>query len=181
MAIERKWALLGSAFTAAVMLSACGATTSAPRAQAMASSSANASEESEILDLPPQTLRDGQCGLFFWTQSLPHRFIVFEHERYQSVSILYDGEIHTLGVTPQSSDYLEGEPFRRVYLDQDNRRVYTLDGQIGERTSAGPRIERAVMRVRDNDGRQVVMPVIGLFSCRTENDGYIPGVDDALN
>lgn len=178
MAIQRKWALLGSALTAALMLSACGATTSAPRAQAVAS---NASDEEMILDLPPQSLRDGQCGLFFWTQTLPHRFIVFEHERYQTVSILFEGEIHNLGVTQQSTDYLEGEPFRRVYLDQERRRVYTLDGIVGERTTAGPRIERAVMRVRENDGRQVVTPVIGLFSCRTQNDGYIPGVDDALN
>ena len=174
MALRSSGAILGL-FCLSMLVSACGAS------QGTSTVDLETGGPLPVNELAPQTLREGQCGLFFWTQAQPHRFIVFENENRQRVSIVYGGEIHELAVTQQNVDFLEGEPFRRVYLDQERRRVYTLQGFIGPETSSGPRIERAVMKVREDDGGQVVQPVIGLFSCRIENDGYIPGLEPGSN
>ncbi|MEO1038491.1 MAG: hypothetical protein AAFX09_03020 [Pseudomonadota bacterium] len=116
--------------------------------------------------LPPQTLAPGECGLFFWTSSMPHRLVLFENETRRAVMALHDGAVHRMGVTAQRADFLQGDAFRRLYLHEDTARSFTVSGEIGEVTASGPRIERGLIRVRERSGVEVVRPVIGLRSCR---------------
>lgn len=126
-----------------------------------------ADEASALLDrLPPQSLAPGRCGLFLFAVAEPHAFLVFEDETGRRASILHDGQVHEMGVTAQDNSFAPGDRFRRVYLDQTSGRVFTLTGRVGEETGSGPRLEAALLRVRELDGLEVVTPVSGVRSCR---------------
>ena len=128
--------------------------------------------------LPPQTLASGECGLFFWTSAAPHRFVLFENESRQSAKILHEGRMHTIGVVPQRADFVTGDAFSRVYLDRQSNLVLTLTGEVGEEGRAGVLIERALLKARELDGTEIVVPVLGLRSCRTGMP-VTPGSADA--
>lgn len=128
--------------------------------------------------LPPQELAPGECGLFFWTSSLPHHLVVFENETRRRASALHDGATHLMGVPAQRADFVQGDAFRRLYLHQDTGRTFTVTGEIGEATPSGPRIERALLRVRERTGVEVVRPLTGLRACRGR-DGRTGGAIEA--
>ena len=128
--------------------------------------------------LPPQTLQPGACGLFFWTAAPPHRLILFENEQERRAEAVHDGDIHRMGVPSQRADFIHGDDFRRLYLHRETGRSFTVTGEIGATTPAGPRIEQAVIRVRERSGTETVRPVIGVRACRGY-DGRTGGAVEA--
>lgn len=118
--------------------------------------------------LPPQILAPGECGLFAWTSEAPHRFILFENESAQRVQIAHGGEILQLDVPPQRADFLPGDRIDRIYPAENSDRVFVLSGAVGEPTRSGVRIERALLKARQADGTEIVRPVLGVRSCRSE-------------
>lgn len=118
--------------------------------------------------LPPQTLEAGDCALFLFEIAPPREFVVFEHENERRAKIIHDGVVYEMGVAPQEEAYLLGQPFRRVYLHQRSGITFTLHGRVGEATGAGPRLEDAILRVRELDGTEIVRPLGGVRSCRGE-------------
>ncbi len=145
-------------------LGAC-ATTTTPERAALIDQAMNPPER--VTSLPPQELAVGQCGLFLFGMGEGHPFVVFENERAGRALILHDGAIHELGVTPQPGAFVQGETFRRVYLDQASNLVFTLTGEVGEETGSGPRLENTLLRARAIDGSETVRPLGGVYSCRT--------------
>lgn len=144
-------------------LGAC-ATASPERAQ-LIEQARNTPER--VDSLPPQELAEGQCGIFLFGLGEAHPFVVFENERAGRALIVHDQTIYELGVTPQPGAFIQGESFRRVYLDQASNLVFTLSGVVGEETGSGPRLENVVLRARAIDGSETVRPLGGVYSCRT--------------
>ena len=128
--------------------------------------------------LPPQTLQPGACGMFFWTAALPHRLVLFENEADRRAEAVHDGTIHRMGVPSQRADFIHGDEFRRLYLHRETGRSFTVSGEIGATTPSGPRIEQAVIRVRERSGTETVRPVIGVRACRGY-DGRTGGAVEA--
>jgi hypothetical protein len=155
-----RWFLAG---LCAVGVTACSATSSPERAQ-LIDQARNAPDRAD--SLPPQNLPDGQCGIFLFGMGDRHPFVVFENDRAGRALILHQGVIHELGVTPQPGAFVQGERFRRVYLDQASNLVFTLTGEVGEETGSGPRLENVLLRTRAIDGSETVRPLGGVYSCR---------------
>lgn len=166
----QRWGIVGALAVAGTMLvSAC----------ATSETSAVAIEQARQLSrqtdvLPPQTLPVGQCGLFIFGRSEPFPFILFENETARQAQVLHDQQVHELGVSPQAGTFAPGERFRRVYLHNQTNRVFTLTGMVGEETGSGPRLEDALLRVRDLDGTETVRPVGGVYSCRVRESTPVP-------
>lgn len=150
---------------AGLVLAGCAAAGPAP--QASAPVGAAGQQAGRIEALPPQSLPDGECGLFFWTSASPHRFILYENESRRVVKLVHDGEIIELGVVAQTVDMIEGDSFQRLYPAPARNLVFSVTGTIGERTGSGTRIERALLRVEQPSGAEIVQPVLGLRTCRT--------------
>ena len=131
-------------------------------------------EDLHYTDLQPQSLNTGECGLFFWTQAQPHRFVVFENESQQFVSIIYDGNLYQMSVVPQEADFILGHQIRRQYSDDETSLSFQISGTVGESGPAGYVLERVVMRVRALDGTVTVLPLTGLRSCQTNAPILVP-------
>lgn len=155
----------------ALGVSACA--TSTPERTRLIEQARNVSER--VDSLPPQSLPDGQCGIFLFGRGETHPFVLFENDRAGRVLILHQGAIHELGVTPQPGAFVQGESFRRVYLDQPANLVFTLTGDVGEETGSGPRLENVLLRTRAIDGAETVRPLGGVYSCRDGANRVAPG------
>ncbi len=155
-----------------------GASTTPTRAPQPIASTPDAPNVEPGEALPPQTLQPGACGLFFWTATPPHRLVLFENEQERRAEAVHDGDIHRMGVPSQRADFIQGDDFRRLYLHRETGRTFTVSGEIGETTPSGPRIERAVARVRERSGTETVRPVIGVRACRGY-DGRAGGAVEA--
>jgi len=124
--------------------------------------------------LPPQTLPVGQCGIFLFGRSEPYPFILFENETTRRAQVLHDQQVYELGVSPQAGTFAIGETVRRIYLHTPSNRVFTLTARVGEQTGSGPRLDNALLWVRDLDGTETVRPVGGVYSCRERDSSPIP-------
>lgn len=165
-----RWILAG---LCALGVSACGATTSSPERAQLIEQARHTPERADTL--PPQNLPDGQCGIFLFGMGDRHPFVLFENDRAGRALILHQGVIHELGVTPQPGAFVQGESFRRVYLDQPSNLVFTLTGEVGEETGSGPRLENVLLRARAINGSETVRPLGGVYSCRNSPDRAAPG------
>lgn len=117
-------------------------------------------------ELPPQTLEAGACATFFWTADRVHRFVAFENETEGYARIFANGAEHGFSTPPRDQPYLEGEAYRRDYVDPARGIDIRLAGRIGEALPAGQRIERVVMRVLQPNGQTRVIPLVGHYACR---------------
>lgn len=127
-----------------------------------------APQRGAIEALPPQTLDSGECGLFFWTSDAPHRFVLFVDENARRAKIVHEGASHELDIPAPNPGYLPGDRVELVYPDPAHDLVFTLTGQVGEQTRSGARIARALLKARHADGREIVRPLLGVRSCRSE-------------
>lgn len=116
--------------------------------------------------LPPQTLADGACASFFWTADDAHRLVGFENETEGFARFHAMGAEHGFYTPVREGGYVAGDALQRVYTDPDRQLDIRLSGTMGEGSPSGQRIERAVMRVVQPNGRTLVIPVMGLYACR---------------
>lgn len=124
--------------------------------------------EARLDGLPAQTLGIGQCGLFFWTSAPPHQLVLFENETAGEVKIFHEGQIIALGAAPQPAGMIAGDRVERIYPAPSADLIFTLEGVVGEATASGTRIDRALLKVRQPSGEEIVRPVRGVRACRTE-------------
>lgn len=123
---------------------------------------------SRIGKLPAQPLLQKGCGLFLWA-SLPERTLVF----------YTDSEKETALMTLDN---------RQTSLHRENVSGLTYAGLAGDQTFAGPDlnvklsftaeqtkgftngaiVRQATLRLRDQKGWEVIMPVAGLIGCNSE-------------
>ena len=158
----------GRAITAAATvigfaaLSGCASLPDAARDGERPPVEARQAEPAERGELAPQTLREGQCAIFLWTASPPHRLVFFDNG---SAARLRHGdrslELSSPGATP---DGPAGGKIERSHEGEGLTAV--LSGVIGGESRAGFRIERAVLRITEPSGAAVVRPVRGVRSCR---------------
>jgi len=131
-----------------------------------------------VRSLPAQTLEPGACGLFFWGAAAPNDFILFENEDARRAVLIHDERAFLAPAPGEVGALIPGDAFRRLYPLRGEQIVVTLEGVVGARTPAGPRIERALMRARLLDGTEIVRPVVGVRGCRGADGGPAPdGLD----
>ena len=172
-AIRRHWVPLLCGL-AGLVLAGCastgGAAPSASLPRPPALEQARPGAEAALADgqsgLPPQSLADGACATFFWTADAAHRLVAFENETDGFARIFAMGTEHGFYTPAREGGYVTGDPFNRVYADAQRQLDIRLSGRVGESLPTGQRIERAVMRVVQPNGRTLVIPVIGVYACR---------------
>lgn len=146
-----------------LMLGACMAT---PTAERSATSSSTATQSVPTDGLAPQTLNAGECGLFLWSRTPPSRFIFFTKAASGTATMLSGEEVRELRLTRQS-----GEIFGQFTTEQDF--AFAADGSNvnlsvtpGEVLENGQRISEGRIVVRDAEGWETILPVLGVRACQ---------------
>jgi hypothetical protein len=116
--------------------------------------------------LAAQTLLAGACAAFFWSRDGQQRFLVFDNETAGLSRIFVDGQTEDFVTPAQRGGYISGDPYRRAWTDPARQLDISLTGVMGESQPTGLQIDRAVLRLRQSDGRELVIPVAGQYVCR---------------
>ncbi|MCR6643542.1 MAG: hypothetical protein NVV62_02910 [Terricaulis sp.] len=151
------------ACAAACVLSACasaggGAETSYPQSVA--------GRDMRFDVLEPRPLEPGRCGLYVWAQSAQQPlFIAVAYNTPAQVHVRIDGRDRVLART--SFDGAPNSGHFEVQTFEDRNMALTLDVtfDLDRPLRDGASIRTGVMRVRDREGWETIVPIGGLLAC----------------
>lgn len=117
--------------------------------------------------LGPQELLVGDCGLFLWSQTDVSKFIFFS-KALSGTATFAQGDV-PLALTQigAGGDIFGQFNTNMTYLTQDGREL-ALSVVPGEDLEGGQRIESGLINVRDKEGWDTKLPVLGVRACQQE-------------
>lgn len=117
--------------------------------------------------LGPQELPAGECGLFLWSQTDVSKFIFFS-PALSGTAVFAQGEVPiTLTQATAGGDIFGQFNTRMSYLTEDGREL-SLSMTPGDLLDGGQRIERGLITIRDREGWDTKLPVLGVRACQPE-------------
>ena len=155
--------LLGSviSLSAAVLLSACGTTSSGASETTAQSVAASAPRTG----LPAQTLSAGECGLFLWTRREQPQFVFFSKAGTESALFWADNGAQTLSRTGVGGEIFGQQLTEQNFALSDGRSI-ELRMTPGEQLVGGQRVPEATLTVIDGEGWRTLVPVAGVTVCQ---------------
>lgn len=149
------------ACVAACVLSACASGGAAP---SYPQSVAGRDMRFDVLE--PRPLEAGRCGLYVWAQSAQQPlFIAVAYNTPAQVHVRIDGRERVLPRT--SFDGAPNSGHFEVQTFEDRNMALTLDVafDLERPLRDGASIRSGVMRVRDREGWETIVPIGGLLAC----------------
>lgn len=116
--------------------------------------------------LEPRPLEAGRCGLYVWAQSAQQPlFIAVAYNTPAQVHVRIDGRDRVLART--SFDGAPNSGHFEVQTFEDRTIALTLDVafDLERPLRDGASIRSGVMRVRDREGWETIVPIGGLLAC----------------
>ncbi|MBY0562964.1 MAG: hypothetical protein K2P58_02160 [Hyphomonadaceae bacterium] len=153
----------------AVLIAGCASASRAERQDAPEQSRQTIDAGAVQLEtLAPQPLNPGQCGLFLWAQgSQEPAFVFVSYNRPAEAIVRPNGRERRLARTAG-----EGATVSGVFESQafsDGRMTLSVDVTFDPERElhGGAVVDRGVLRLRDQDGWETVIPVGGLAACQS--------------
>lgn len=129
------------------------------------SSNANETESAiAIGDLPAQTLKPGQCGLFLFTPFPSPRFVFFSESATNSGKIILNGQERKLELASTKGALMDQHYTDTVYKTVGQTTI-SVEIDEFERTEIGVRIETGLINIKDSEGWNLTVPVSGRTAC----------------
>ncbi len=163
--MTRRLRMLSFISFAAISISACTSTSAKPDPTDVADALAARTRSG---DLPPQTLAPEECGMFLWTATEPRRFIFFSKAQSRAGKLNVAGVEILLAEASARGDLFGQFMTETVYNASD--RVVTVTVVPGDVIEDGQRISSGKISVRDAEGWETIMPVLGLRACQPQLD-----------
>ena len=117
--------------------------------------------------LGPQELSEGECGLFLWSQTDVSKFIFYSKALSGNALFAQDNVPIALTQVGAGGDIFGQFNTQMTYLSDDGREVaLTLDA--GDLLDGGQRIESGLINIRDREGWDTKLPVLGVRACQQE-------------
>jgi len=115
-------------------------------------------------ELGPQTLQPDECALFLWTATEPRRFIFFSKAGSKAAKLSLQGMETDLIQTGASGD-LFGQFMTETVFSAPGQTI-TVSLTPGEEIEGGQRIRSGKILIRDGEGWETILPVLGLRACQ---------------
>nr|WP_156780829.1 hypothetical protein [Hyphomonas sp. Mor2] len=117
--------------------------------------------------LGPQELLAGECGLFLWSQTDVSKFIFFSKALSGTAVFAQGEEPITLTQVTAGGDIFGQFNTDMFYFTEDGREL-SLTMTPGDLLDGGQRIERGLITIRDREGWDTKLPVLGVRACQQE-------------
>ncbi|MEO0983618.1 MAG: hypothetical protein AAFX03_13310 [Pseudomonadota bacterium] len=118
--------------------------------------------------LPPQTLAQGECGLFLWSQTDLSQFVFFSKAASGRGVTLIGAEEVQLVQTKAEGDLFGQFTTEMGYTVEGARDSIELSLTPGELLTGGQRVSSGRMLRVDTEGWQTITPILGVRACRLE-------------
>ncbi|MBI1338681.1 hypothetical protein GC169_00510 [bacterium] len=117
--------------------------------------------------LPAQSMKSGVCGLFLWSKTERPVFILFATERPGEAKIKVDGRERRLPLTLTGGAQVSGHFERQTFSDRGMSLELDLAFDLDRPMQDGAVLKRGVLKSRDSNGFESIVPVGGMIGCQT--------------
>lgn len=117
--------------------------------------------------LGPQELLAGDCALFLWSQTDVSKFIFFSRA-LSGTALFAQGETPIELVQISASGDIFGQFNTILSYQVEDGRTVTVSIVPGDGLDGGQRIERGMITIRDLEGWDTKLPVLGVRACQQE-------------
>lgn len=116
--------------------------------------------------LEPQPLEAGRCGLYVWAQSAQQPlFIAVAYNNPAQVHVRIDGRDRVLPRTGFDGNPNSGHFEVQTFEDRTISLTLDVTFDLERPLRDGASIRSGVMRVRDREGWETIVPIGGLLAC----------------
>lgn len=118
-------------------------------------------------ELPAQPLTPGSCAMFLWAQSAGEPvFVLAAYAQPAEARVRIDGRDRTLRRASAEGQSASGHFERQTYVDRGVSITVDVEFARDRPMVDGAALERATLRVTDDDGWETIIPVGGLIGCQ---------------
>ena len=118
--------------------------------------------------LAPQELGVGRCGLFLWAQNAEAPLFIFTaYDNPTQAHVRPSGRERVLRRTAYSGAMVRGHFEQQTYSDGRLTIVVDVRFNTDQQLRDGAAVERGVLRIRDDEGWETIVPVGGILACGT--------------
>lgn len=115
--------------------------------------------------LAAQELQTGECGVFFWTDTLPRTFVFFQKQGSAEAKY-YAGETEITLSTDQNTNNMDDAPGLDIAYSHDEYAVFQVKGDFADMLEGGRRITNARIKAQKPSAWEEIQPVTGVYVCR---------------
>lgn len=125
-------------------------------------------EAVRLEQLAPQELGQGACGLFLWARATPQPILVLAaFANPAEARIRIDGRDRALRRTTGEGEVRFGHFSVQTFADDSLTIQTDVEFSVSRPMRDGAAIDGGVIRLRDADGWETIIPVTGLLACQT--------------
>lgn len=118
--------------------------------------------------LEPQELAPGQCGLFLWAHAAEQpAFILVAYSNPAEAHVRANGRDRTLRRTSFEGPIQHGAYERQTFSDRRLTLSVEVHFDPARQLRGGAVLERGVIRMRDEEGWETIVPVGGMAACQS--------------
>ncbi len=117
--------------------------------------------------LPAQRLERGQCGLFLWAQTTQPVFIVAVYDRPAVAIVNAGGRQRTFSRVGFTGNVVSGVFERQRYESGGLSMEVEVEFDDEQEIRDGAMVKEGVVRVRDREGWETIVPIGGMAACKS--------------
>ena len=117
--------------------------------------------------LGPQELLVGECGLFLWSQTDISKFIFFS-KALSGTATFAQNELPVALTQIGAGGEIFGQFNTDMTYQTEDGREIALSIEAGDTLNGGQRISSGLINVRDQQGWDTKLPVLGVRACKQE-------------
>ncbi|MGE0046961.1 MAG: hypothetical protein AB7J28_01425 [Hyphomonadaceae bacterium] len=120
----------------------------------------------ELTALSPQPLEPGRCGLFLWSRSEQPAFVFVAYDQPAEARVRAGERSLSLPRTDFSGERQSGHFEHQTFSDGRLTLAVDLRFDPERQIRSGTVVESGVIRVRNREGWETVVPVGGMVACQ---------------
>lgn len=129
----------------------------------------NASDKTQLNSptdgLAAQELEIGECGMFFWTDTHPRTFILFQKQGSAEAKY-YAGTTEINLTTNQNTNNMDDIAVFDISYNHPDYTVFNIKGSFSDILEGGRRITNARIKTKKAETWEEIQPVTGIYGCR---------------
>jgi len=144
----------------------CGCASGGSGSSPIAPLAHTVSEDYRLDQLEPQRLDPGQCGMFLWADGRQSSFVMVVYDNPASALYRPNGDNHIIERTAFAGARVQGQFEQQTFVDRRSTVEVNVTFDGDRPVTDGAILRSGVIRIRNREGWETVIPVGGMVACQ---------------